>query len=223
MGTESTAHGFIDLTEPTRVGMGRLPGLDGLRGLAVLGVIAFHAGFDRMVGGYLGVSTFFTLSGFLIGSLLLTESTARGSINLRHFWGRRFRRLMPASLATLAAVMLLFGPFVATADQRQVLGSNVLGALFDVANWQLILTGSSYGQLFTAPSPVLHFWSLAIEEQFYLVFPLLLLGIWRLTRGRRAVVASVGPRPRRDAAVARHRATDPPLRSKHPKDRGGVR
>ena len=190
-GADPAVRNFIDLSEPTRAGLARLPGLDGLRGLAVLGVLAFHAGFDRMVGGYLGVSTFFTLSGFLIGSLLLSESVATGSIGLGHFWGRRFRRLLPASLATLAAVMLLFGPFVATADQRQELGSNVLGALFDVANWQLILTGSSYGELFTAPSPVLHFWSLAIEEQFYLVFPLLLLGLWRLARGRRTVVGAV--------------------------------
>ena len=84
---------FVDLTGSHRTGLAHLPGLDGLRGLAVAGVLAFHAGFDRMVGGYLGVSTFFTLSGFLITSLLLQESHRVDRIDLRRFWSRRFRRL----------------------------------------------------------------------------------------------------------------------------------
>ena len=179
---------FIELDDPSRPGLGRLPGLDGLRGLAVLGVLIFHAGFTFMVGGYLGVSTFFTLSGFLIASLLLHEGSRSDTISLRAFWGRRFRRLLPAALVTLAAVMLLFGPFVASADQRSKMGGDVLSSVFYVANWRFYFEGSSYAQLFSAPSPVLHFWSLAIEEQFYLVFPLMMLGLWRLCRGRRALL-----------------------------------
>ena len=85
-----------------------LPALDGLRGVAVAGVLAFHAGLDHMVGGYLGVSTFFTLSGFLITSLLLGEATATGGVGLATFWSRRLRRLLPASLLTLAGVLLVF-------------------------------------------------------------------------------------------------------------------
>jgi peptidoglycan/LPS O-acetylase OafA/YrhL len=179
---------FVDLTGHRRTGLAHLPGLDGLRGLAVAGVLAFHAGFERMVGGYLGVSTFFTLSGFLITSLLLQESARSGGVDLRRFWTRRFRRLLPASLVTLAAVVLVFGPLFATADQRATMRGDVLAALFEVANWHDIVSGSSYAQLFAAPSPTLHFWSLSIEEQFYLLFPLALLGLWRLSGGRRGAL-----------------------------------
>ena len=181
---------FVDLTGHGGSRLSHLPGLDGLRGLAVVGVVAFHAGYERMVGGYLGVSTFFTLSGFLITSLLLSESRGTGSVALRPFWGRRFRRLLPASLVTLALVAAVFGPLVATADQRATMRGDVLSSLFDVANWHFVVTGSSYAQLFASPSPLLHFWSLAIEEQFYLVFPLLLLGLWRVARGRRGVLVA---------------------------------
>ncbi len=188
--TDPATRDFVGLTSPDSARMSHLPGLDGLRGVAVLVVVAFHAGFEKMVGGYLGVSTFFTLSGFLITSLLLNEASRTGSVALRSFWSRRFRRLMPAALTTLAAVVALFGPFVATADQRADMRGNVLSALFDVANWYDIFKGSSYAELFSAPSPVLHFWSLAIEEQFYLLFPVLLLGLWVVTRGRRAWLAA---------------------------------
>jgi peptidoglycan/LPS O-acetylase OafA/YrhL len=181
---------FVDLTDGKRTGLSHLPGLDGLRGLAVVVVLAFHAGYERMVGGYLGVSTFFTLSGFLITSLLLLESRRTGTVALRSFWGRRFRRLMPASLALLAGVVLLFGPLVATADQRATMQGDVLSSLFDVANWHFILSGSSYADLFTSPSPVLHFWSLAIEEQFYVLFPIILVGLWAVTKGRRGLLAA---------------------------------
>jgi len=181
---DSATRDFVGMTGPTRGRMAYLPGLDGLRGLAVIGVLAFHAGFERMVGGYLGVSTFFTLSGFLITSLLLQEFRREGGVALRPFWTRRVRRLWPASLAVLAAVMLLFAPFIATADQRATMRGDVLSSLFEVANWHFIFQGKSYADLFVSPSPVLHFWSLAIEEQFYLVFPLLLIGLWRWCRGR---------------------------------------
>ena len=168
-----------------------LPGLDGLRGLAVVAVVAFHAGLGRMVGGFLGVSTFFTLSGFLVTGLLVRRSRHSPAIALRPFWERRARRLLPASLATLAGIVLLFGPFVATADQRRAMPADVLAALFEVANWHDIASGSSYGALFAAPSPVLHFWSLSIEAQFYVALPVLVLAAWRVGRRRRVTLAAI--------------------------------
>ncbi len=187
---DSATRDFVDLNGRNGTRLSRLPGLDGLRGLAVVAVVAFHAGYEHMVGGYLGVSTFFTLSGFLITSLLLNESRRTDTVALRTFWSRRFRRLLPASLATIALVALVFGPLVATADQRATMQGDVLSSVFEVANWHFIFTGSSYAQLFASPSPLLHFWSLAIEEQFYLLFPILLVGLWRLSRGRRGVLAA---------------------------------
>ena len=165
------------------------PALDGLRGLAVAGVLLFHAGFSWAVGGYLGVSTFFTLSGYLITTLLLAEHERSGTISLRAFWVRRFRRLMPASLVALAGIVVLFGPFVADPDQLAELPGEVIAALAYVANWQFIFAEQSYADLFTAPSPVQHFWSLAIEEQYYLFFPLLMAGLLGVGRGSRRVLA----------------------------------
>ena len=168
-----------------------MPGLDGLRGLAVAGVVLFHADLGIMTGGFLGVSTFFTLSGFLITSLLLSETMQTGHVGLRAFWGRRYRRLLPASLVTLFTVSTLFAWFIATPGQLDSLRNQVWASVAQVANWQLILSGSSYGDLFAAPSPVLHFWSLAIEEQFYVVFPVLLVGLWSVTRRRTALLGAV--------------------------------
>ncbi len=180
---------FIDM-RGGRPGLTHMPGLDGLRGLAVAGVVAYHAGFDRMVGGFLGVSTFFTLSGFLITSLLLAETRTSGTVDLRRFWSRRFRRLLPASTALLALVVL-FGFTVATPGQRLGLRADVLSSLFQVANWRFVFAGTSYGAMFEAPSPVLHFWSLAIEEQFYWLFPPLLLLVVKLVKGRGAAIGAV--------------------------------
>jgi peptidoglycan/LPS O-acetylase OafA/YrhL len=160
---------------------------DGLRGLAVLAVLLFHAQIQGMRGGFLGVSAFFTLSGFLITSLLLAEHERSGRISLRGFWSRRARRLLPAAYLTLAAV-LVFGVTIATVDQARSLRADVLSALGYVANWRFYFSGRTYAHLFSAPSPVLHFWSLAIEEQFYLLFPLLMIGVLALTRGKRLFV-----------------------------------
>ena len=167
------------------------PAVDGLRGLAVAGVLLFHGGFSWAKGGYLGVSTFFTLSGYLITTLLLAEFGRTRRVSLPGFWSRRFRRLMPASLLTLAGIVVLFGPFVATADQLAELPGDVIAALAYVANWRFILADQSYADLFTAPSPVQHFWSLAIEEQYYLFFPLLMAGLLAFGRGSRRLVFMV--------------------------------
>lgn len=154
------------------------PGLDGLRGLAVAGVVLFHGGYSWAVGGFLGVSTFFTLSGFLITMLLRSEQAATGRIALGAFWGRRARRLLPAALLTLFGVAAL-ASWLATPEQLAGLRADVLASLFYGANWRFIVDGQSYGDLFAAPSPVLHFWSLAIEEQLYVLFPLLVVVVGR--------------------------------------------
>ena len=166
------------------------PALDGLRGLAVAVVLLFHGGFSWMTGGYLGVSTFFTLSGFLITALLLVERRSTGSVDLRGFWTRRFRRLMPAALAALG-LATLFGLTVADAVQRRNLAGDVTASLVDLANWRFIFSGQVYADLFGAPSPVLHFWSLAIEEQFYLLYPLLAWFAFRVLRVSRRAFAGI--------------------------------
>ncbi|MCB1016790.1 MAG: acyltransferase [Acidimicrobiales bacterium] len=172
-----------------------VPALDGLRGVAVAAVLAFHGGFGWATGGFLGVSTFFTLSGFLITTVLLVEHDQHGRVGLRRFWSRRFRRLLPASLLCLAGVVV-FGATVATAGQLAHLRVQVLAALADVANWQLIVSGTSYADLFAAPSPTQHFWSLAIEEQFYLLYPVAMIGLFAVARRtgdvRRTVAVGLG-------------------------------
>lgn len=182
---------FIDMSGPDGPRLVQLPGLDGLRGVAVAAVVVYHMGFGWMVGGYLGVSTFFTLSGFLITSILLKESQRTGGVSLGRFWARRFRRLMPAAVVTLMIVVTLYGRTVATADQRLALRGDVVSSLLYVANWRFVLAGTSYGDLTSVPSPVLHFWSLSIEEQFYVLFPLLMLGLLPLLRRRRGIVAAI--------------------------------
>lgn len=169
--------------------MPRLPGLDGLRGLAVIGAILFHAGFGWAQGGFLGVSTFFVLSGFLITNLLVREWDGSGSIRLGRFWARRFRRLLPAALLTLALVALLWWR-LGTPEQLAKLRWDLLAALANVANWRFYLAGSSYADLFSAPGPLQHFWSLAIEEQFYLLFPPAVIALVRLG-GRRLLAPAL--------------------------------
>ncbi|MCB1249465.1 MAG: acyltransferase family protein [Acidimicrobiales bacterium] len=178
-----------------RASMPYFPALDGIRALAVAAVLCFHGGFSWAEGGYLGVSTFFTLSGFLITSLLLTEHRSTGAIDRKAFWSRRFRRLMPTALAGMV-ITTVYGATVATSDQRANLAGDTIAALTYTANWRFILEGRSYGQLFAAPSPLQHFWSLAIEEQFYLVFPL----IAAAALGR-AVVGRTRPTVARLAAI----------------------
>jgi len=167
--------------------LARVPALDGIRGLAVAAVVAFHAEAGVAPGGFLGVSAFFTLSGFLITSLLLAERRATGRIALGAFWARRARRLLPAAAVAIAGI-LLFGATVADADQVRDLRGDVLAALGYAANWRFLADGRAYSELFSSPSPVQHFWSLAIEEQFYVVFPLLVVGALKLGRGRARVL-----------------------------------
>ena len=151
------------------------PALDGIRAVSIALVFAFHLGAPWLPGGYLGVSVFFTLSGFLITSLLLRERAANGRIDARAFYVRRLRRLLPASLMCLTGVAVLAS--IGTIAVRTDLRAGVLGAVFQVANWEQLLGHHSYADLFLAPSPVDHFWSLAIEEQFYWLWPLVIAGL----------------------------------------------
>ena len=170
----------------------RAPALDGLRGAGRgRGPAVPRRRSTGLGGGFLGVSIFFTLSGFLITSLLLVEHESTGRIGLGHFWARRARRILPAALLALAGVAL-YGLTVADAQQASRLPGDGLSALAEVANWRFVFGDQSYAALFSAPSPVQHFWSLAIEEQFYLVFPLVVVGDAR--RSRR-------PAPSADAIV----------------------
>ena len=173
-----------------------LPALDGLRALAVGAVLLFHGGFRWAKGGFLGVSVFFTLSGFLITTLLLRERDGTGTISLRRFWARRARRLLPAALLCLTAVAIV--DWRELIPHRSATRVDLLGALVNVTNWRFYFSGQSYGSLFRTPSPVQHYWSLAIEEQFYLVLPILawLLAARRQCSRRRllqlAVIAYLG-------------------------------
>ena len=150
--------------------------LDGLRALAVVAVLLFHGGY--LQGGFLGVDLFFALSGFLITSLLIRDAGSVGGVRLGSFWGRRFRRLLPAVLTLIVIVALWSWLFGSLADLAGVEGDGPW-AVFYVANWHLIAQSGGYWESFTEPSMFDHLWSLAIEEQFYLVWPLAVAAIWR--------------------------------------------
>ena len=163
-----------------------MPGLDGLRALAVLAVIAYHLEFGWAQGGLLGVGVFFTLSGYLITDLLLGQREAVGHLRLGDFWLRRARRLLPALFVMLAVVVA----WVTLVDRSQlpVLRGYVVAAAVYMSNWWNIFREASYFARFGPPPPLDHLWSLAVEEQFYLVWPFLLwLGL-RYARGRRRLV-----------------------------------
>lgn len=167
----------------------RVAGLDGLRAFAVAVVVAFHLTPGAVIGGYLGVDVFFVVSGFIITRLLLIERARTGSIRLGAFWKRRARRLLPALVVLLLAcstVALLVG-----GDVLVGLGAQLLTALTFSSNWYFIAAGSDYFAA-TAPELFRNLWSLAVEEQFYLLWPIvLLLVILRARRGTRIVLLAV--------------------------------
>jgi peptidoglycan/LPS O-acetylase OafA/YrhL len=157
----------------------RIRALDGLRGFAVVAVVLYHLDVSWMTGGFLGVSVFFTLSGFVITRLLVAEHAATGRVDLAEFYRRRIRRLWPSSLLTVVAVGVAL---VATGKWNPSMRGDVLAIVAQIANWRQAFSGQGYGAMFGPESPFTHFWSLAIEEQFYLVFPLLMV----VALGRRA-------------------------------------
>ena len=156
-------------------------GLDGLRALAVAGVFLYHANVSWMPGGFLGVDLFFVLSGYLITSLLLREWSKHGSLKLRSFWGRRARRLFPAVLVVV--VFALLATLTIARDDLSRTRGDAISALVYLTNWHEIVASHSYFNQFGRPSLLQHLWSLAIEEQFYLLWPLILIfGLSRLRR-----------------------------------------
>ncbi|RBQ21212.1 hypothetical protein DP939_00300 [Spongiactinospora rosea] len=168
----------------------RDPALDGIRGIAVLAVVVYHLGAPWLPGGFLGVDVFFVLSGFLITRLLAAEFGATGRIDLVRFWVRRARRLLPALFGLLAVLVI----YAATRppEMQKPLRDDLLSSLLYVTNWQFVLEGRSYFGEFQLPSPLRHLWSLAIEEQFYLVFPLVLIALARIGRRRQAAFWGAG-------------------------------
>ncbi len=180
-GTETAAGGG---TLPGR--RTRIPAVDGVRGAAVAAVLLFHAG--HLTGGWLGVDLFFVLSGFLITTLLLGEHAGRGTISLSAFWARRARRLLPAVLLMLIGVGV-YALVVAAPGALDQIRADALATLGYAANWRQIAHGHSYWDLFRSPSPLEHTWSLAIEEQFYLIWPLVLVVVFWWRRSAPAVLA----------------------------------
>ena len=157
------------------------PEIDGVRAIAILPVIIYHINGNWLPGGYLGVDIFFVLSGYLITTLLILEYEKTQKIDLAGFWSRRIRRLMPALFIVLLAIAIYFAFFASSFD-RIGLRSDLISALFYVANWGFIVEGQSYFANFESVSYVRHTWSLAIEEQFYLVWPLTISLLFRFRK-----------------------------------------
>jgi len=172
-------------------GLRYMPALDGLRAVAVMAVLLYHADVGWARGGYFGVDAFFVLSGFLITGLLLGEGQATGHIDLKAFWIRRARRLLPA-LALVLAGVALYAATAASPVELARLRRDGLSTLFYAANWNQIAAHQSYFEQFAAPSALRHTWSLAIEEQFYLLWPLVIFAVLRRRISRRALFAGCG-------------------------------
>ncbi|GGM03322.1 acyltransferase [Streptomyces fumigatiscleroticus] len=162
--------------------------IQGLRAVAVGLVVLSHAGVTQVAGGYAGVDVFFVISGFLITSLLLRELATTGRISLQAFYARRALRLLPASSLVIAVTLAGSWLFLSKARLAEHAGDALASALYAV-NFRLAAAGTDYLAQNSPPSPFQHFWSLAVEEQFYLVWPLLLLVALRVAQGRRRLVA----------------------------------
>jgi peptidoglycan/LPS O-acetylase OafA/YrhL len=173
------------MPRPTESSQRYVAGLDGIRAVAVLCVIAYHINAPWAQGGLLGVGVFFTLSGYLITDLLLSHWDRHGDLGLGRFWLRRARRLLPA----LFLMLLIVSVWVALFDSSQLaeVRRQVVSAAFYFANWSTIAAHGSYFARFAAPLPLDHLWSLSIEEQFYLIWPWLLLLALLVVRGRTAL------------------------------------
>jgi peptidoglycan/LPS O-acetylase OafA/YrhL len=198
---------------------GRVPALDGIRAVAVTCVLAFHGGLSWVGGGFLGVDAFFVLSGYLITALLLAEWTRSGGrFDLAAFWGRRARRLLPALLLVVTAVAVGARVLLPPEEVRLLRGDGI-AALFYVANWRMIFRGSDYFAQTAAPSLLEHTWSLGIEEQFYVVWPLVLaVVLFRRPSARTSprarlwalvVVCCVGAAASTAALATTYSSTDP--------------
>jgi peptidoglycan/LPS O-acetylase OafA/YrhL len=165
-----------------------IPSLDGIRALSVLAVIIYHANKLWLPGGFLGVEVFFVISGYLITLLLLAESEKNGTVSLKQFWLRRARRLLPALWVVVLGVVVFAALF-----QREILGTlrgDVIAALFYGFNWFQVWVGTSYFTSFEFV-PLRHLWSLAVEEQFYLIWPVVMLVVAKFGKRRLPIVSAV--------------------------------
>ena len=170
--------------------MGYLPGLDGVRALAVIGVLLYHADLSWIPGGFLGVDVFFVLSGFLITSLILEEFDRSGKVDFRKFYLGRARRLLPALILVLVVVSLAAA--LVYQDAARQLASDVVASIFYVNNWWYIAADQSYFEFIGRPPLLKHLWSLAVEEQFYLVWPAIaFLAVRRFARKGVFAVAAI--------------------------------
>ncbi|MGP0003472.1 MAG: acyltransferase family protein [Acidimicrobiales bacterium] len=185
-------HDTADRAVRANRGLAYQPALDGIRAVAIVAVLLYHGGVSWAQGGFLGVEAFFVLSGFLITSLLVSEWTETSAIRLGRFWARRGRRLLPA-LFCLVAVVGFYQAAAGASKAVPDLLADGLATLLYVGNWHQIWTGSGYFARSALPSPLQHTWSLAIEEQFYVVWPLVVLGVLRLI-GRHGAEASTRTR-----------------------------
>ena len=159
-----------------------ITGLDGIRAIAVIMVLAYHLKLALFKSGFLGVTVFFVLSGYLITGILISEVEEEGTIDLKNFWLRRIRRLVPAVMS-MAVVII----FVSTVVNRVIFTKgckDFLASVLGFNNWWQIFNKVSYFEAAGVPSPFTHCWSLAIETQFYLIYPLILLGIYKLAKSR---------------------------------------
>ncbi len=178
--------------QPDSSGLRRFAALDGMRAFAVMAVMLFHFGVSWVGGGLLGVDVFFVLSGFLITTLLCRELSRTTTIALGRFWAQRARRLLPALFVLIVGVAAYAFAFSNTIDVSGV-RSDAIATLAYVANWHFIISGQGYFAQAAAPSPLLHTWSLAVEEQYYLIWPLIaLFVVRRWGMAKLAVTAGVG-------------------------------
>ncbi len=175
---------------PSGVGtqLSYMPALDGIRAVSILGIMFNHGGFGWAGGGVISVNVFFVLSGFLITLLLMKEWTRSGTIRLRAFWARRARRLLPALFVLLGAIGF-YAVFFAPSGTGSSLRGDGFSTLFYFSNWHQILSGQSYFAQVSAPSPLLHTWTLAIEEQFYLVWPIAVILVLKVSKSPRVLLA----------------------------------
>jgi peptidoglycan/LPS O-acetylase OafA/YrhL len=161
------------------------PDIEGLRAVAVLAVVLFHAYVPGVGGGYIGVDVFFVISGFLITGLLWREANSTGTVGLRRFYGARARRLLPASATVGVITMIASVALLPLLQVKSVIVDGITSALY-VGNYWFIMRGVDYFASQKPPSPFQHYWSLGVEEQFYLVWPALIIATaWLIRRVRR--------------------------------------
>jgi peptidoglycan/LPS O-acetylase OafA/YrhL len=167
-----------------------LPGVDALRAIAVIAVFLYHAGVGWMPGGFLGVDVFFVISGYLITSLLLSERRRTGAVRLGQFWIRRARRLLPAVGVMIAVTMIVAA--IVEPDRMTALRGDAISSLAYVANWHFVFEHQAYFDQFQRPSLFRHLWSLSVEEQFYLFWPLAFAAGMTLLGRRRLLLGVLG-------------------------------